>query len=114
MFYVAGGGIDESSFSYDIAANTWTRMANLEQVYTSIFLSLYFCKVLFFYLDKMRDGNGLGMVGGVLTTFGGRYSGEVVTFEEFQGNRCVMLFKDTVFLELLGKFIFVFQVDHCG
>ena len=38
----------------------------------------------------MRDGNGLGMVGGVLTTFGGRYSGEVVTFEEFQGNRCAL------------------------
>ena len=52
VFYVAGGGIDESAFSYDIAANTWTRMANLEQ---------------------MRDGNGLGMVGNVLTTFGGRY-----------------------------------------
>ena len=52
VFYVAGGGIDESAFSYDIVANTWTRMANLEQ---------------------MRDGNGLGMVGNVLTTFGGRY-----------------------------------------
>ena len=39
----------------------------------------------------MRDGNGLGMVGEVLTTFGGRYSGEVVTFEEFQGNRCLTL-----------------------
>ena len=60
----------------------------------------------------MRDGNGLGMVGGVLTTFGGRYSGEVVTFEEFQGNRCVM--RRNSFLEQLGKFLCLFQVDHCG
>ena len=50
----------------------------------------------------MRDGNGLGMVGGVLTTFGGRYSGEVVTFEEFQGNRCALQNK-VIFLERIAN-----------
>ena len=38
----------------------------------------------------MRDGPGLGMIGGVLTTFGGRYSGEVDTFEKYEGSRWVV------------------------
>ena len=46
MFYVAGGGIDESAFSYDIAANTWTRMANLEQVFFTIFSRIFFHSLL--------------------------------------------------------------------
>ena len=62
----------------------------------------------------MRDGNGLGMVGGVLTTFGGRYSGEVVTFEEFQGNRCVSCTMELYFIGAACQFIFVSQVDNCG
>ena len=32
---------------------------------------------------EARDGPGLGVVAGVLTVFGGRYSGEVDTFEEY-------------------------------
>ena len=65
-FYVAGGGIDDSAFAYDISSDTWERLA---------------------LLNQMRDGNGLGMIGGVLTTFAGRYSGEVDTFEKYEGTR---------------------------
>jgi len=61
-FYAVGGGIDNSAFSYSISENSWTRLADLRQA---------------------RDGPGLGVVAGVLTVFGGRYSGEVDTFEEY-------------------------------
>ena len=67
VVYVSRGGIDDSAFSYDLASDTWTRVTSL---------------------NTARDGPGLGMVGGVLTIFGGRYSGEVDLFEEFNGNRC--------------------------
>ena len=65
-FFVAGGGIDDSAFAYTVAEDKWDRLPNLIQA---------------------RDGPGLSVVGGVLTVFGGRYSGEVSTFEEYNGER---------------------------
>ena len=83
-FYVAGGGIDDSTFAYDISANKWERLALLNQA---------------------RDGPGLGVIGGLLTAFGGRYSGEVNTFETFDGSRWNV--DDKSFIDVRDSFAYV-------